>query len=114
MSKFFASHAVLIAGLIAASPALAFTHHPATPAEKAQTRDLNLQQLAIIQGHAPGDMQANTSAPTTDQSAPATNAPADQAAPAAAPNAPAAPQNSAQPAPQTDQAPAPQPQTPQQ
>jgi hypothetical protein len=116
MSKFFASRAVLVASLLAATPAFAFTHHPATPAEKAQTRDLNLQQLAVAQGHAPGNMQANTGAAPAG----ATNegaAPAEQNA-APAPNAPAAPQSSDQPAPQTPQtneAPAaPQPQSPQQ
>jgi hypothetical protein len=36
---------IAIAGLMGAAPALAFTHHPGTPAEHQQTDDLNQQQL---------------------------------------------------------------------
>jgi hypothetical protein len=113
MRKFFASSAVVIASLVVASPAFAFTHHPATRAERAQTRDLNLQQLAIAQGHAPGNMQASTGAPATTDNAASTDQNAAPAAPAA-PDASAAPQSS-QPAapqtPQTNQQPANAPQT---
>jgi outer membrane biosynthesis protein TonB len=117
MTRYFTSSAVMIAALVVAAPAFAFTHHPATRAERAQTRDLNMQQLAIAQGHAPGNMQANTGAQPTDAT---TNSatPADQNAAPAAPNAPAAPQSNQQATPQmpqTNKAPADsQPTTPQQ
>ena len=38
-------------------PSMARTHHPSTASERAQTRDLNQQQLAIAQ--APANQQAN-------------------------------------------------------
>ena len=53
---------VTVAGLIGASaltPALAFTHHPGTPAEHRQTDDLNAQQLQQAQS---GTTATNTTA----------------------------------------------------
>jgi|SRR5690348_15100449 hypothetical protein len=50
--------ALALAGSIATVPAIARTHHPSTKAEKAQTADLNKQQLAIAQGQAPANQQA--------------------------------------------------------
>lgn len=87
---------VAVAGLMSVSaltPALAFTHHPGTPAEHQQTDDLNAQQLQQAQSGTPS---ANTTAattptgaaPSTDQtaqSAPGTTDQTAQAAPSAAP-----------------------------
>jgi hypothetical protein len=66
-----------------AGGAQAFTHHPSTPAERAQTRALNEEQLKLAQQENAGlAMNANSTA--TDASADmAANAP-----PAAAPTAP--------------------------
>jgi len=50
--------ALAVAGSIATVPAVARTHHPSTKTERAQTRDLNKQQLAIAQGQAPANQQA--------------------------------------------------------
>lgn len=86
-----------VAGLMGASaltPAMAFTHHPGTPAEHQQTEDLNAQQLQQAQSVTPS---ANTTAattptgaaPGTDQTAQAAPSTADQtaqAAPSTAPN----------------------------
>src|SRR5215472_15938825 len=59
-----------LTGALITAPASARTHHPSTPQERAQTRDLNLQQLAIAQGQAPANQQAmNATQPA--QSAPA-------------------------------------------
>jgi hypothetical protein len=87
---------VTVAGLIGASaltPALAFTHHPGTPAEHRQTDDLNAQQLQQAQS---GTTATNTTAATTptgatpiaDQTAQTAPGAADQTAqvaPSAAP-----------------------------
>ena len=90
-----------LTGALIAAPAAAHTHHPSTPQERAQTRDLNLQQLAAAQGQAPANQQAmnaqaqqgaapaesqNTPAgqgPAAQQTAPAPNAPSNGQAPAA-------------------------------
>jgi len=75
-----------VAGLVSAltlTPAMAFTHHPGTPAEHAQTEDLNAQALQQAQSGTPATAAATattTAAPVTDQTA--------EAAPAAAPAAP--------------------------
>jgi len=81
---------VALAGLMGAAPALAFTHHPGTPAEHQQTDDLNAQQLQQAQSPdtqatAPSQTMASTStgaAPSTDQTAATQGAPstADQTA----------------------------------
>ncbi|MBV9992295.1 MAG: hypothetical protein JOZ72_13505 [Alphaproteobacteria bacterium] len=71
-----------IVGLALATPAIAFTHHPSTPAEDKQTDDLNAQQLAKAQqsstttvaGASSTTMPSNTqaaSAPATSEGAPA-------------------------------------------
>ena len=76
-TKSFVLGGVAIAGLIGAAPALAFTHHPGTPAEHQQTEDLNQQQL--------DQARSGTSAQTASATS---SAPADQqanAAPSAAP-----------------------------
>ncbi len=77
---------VAFAGLLAAAPAMAFTHHPSTAAERAQTRDLNLQALQKAQGQAPSNMQANlgtqnTGAPNMGASATANGGGAGMSAP---------------------------------
>jgi hypothetical protein len=87
-----------LTGALIAAPATARTHHPSTSQERTQTRDLNLQQLAIAQGQAPANQQAMNAQP--GQQAPAEvqqNAPSNQGQ-ATQPNAPApnAPSNGAQ------------------
>jgi len=86
-----------IVGLALATPAVAFTHHPSTPAERKQTDDLNAQQLAKAQeqaqaattttvaGGASSNMQARatTEGATNEQMASA-NTSAAGAAPVAA------------------------------
>jgi len=69
--------AVAFAGLLSAAPAMAFTHHPATPEEIQQTDALNAQALANAQtGTKPNQPTAAT------MPAPSTAAPAPAAAPA--------------------------------
>jgi hypothetical protein len=87
-TKSFILGGVAIAGLIGVTPAVAFTHHPGTPAEHQQTEDLNQQQLNQAQQAQPasatptaspmGDQQANAATMSTEQAA---------AAPSAAPSA---------------------------
>jgi hypothetical protein len=115
MRKFQTLGSALVLALttaLIAAPASARTHHPSTPQERAQTRDLNLQQLAIAQGQAPANQQAMNAAqtgqqapaqaqqntlPNQEQPAPPTNAPAPNApsngtpAPSAAPSDQSAP-----------------------
>jgi hypothetical protein len=68
------------AGLVAAAPAGAATHHRhhgmSTPAEREKTKQLNLQQLAMAQGQAPSNMTASVAAPnaTPEVSTPMNNA----------------------------------------
>lgn len=96
-----------IAMLVAMSvPAFAFTHHPSTPRERAQTRDLNLQQLALAKGQAPSDMQANagTTSNEMNNTAPAQSQPTtpDESSQPLSPQTPA-PDNNAKPQTQTPQ-----------
>lgn len=90
-----------LTGALVAAPAFARTHHPSTPQERAQTRDLNLQQLAAAQGQAPANQQAMNANQQPAQPAPAQtenqNTPSNQGQ-AAQPNAPApnAPSSGAQ------------------
>lgn len=84
---------VAIAGLMGAAPALAFTHHPGTPAEHQQTEDLNAQQLqqaqaATLSSAATAATTDTGAAPSTDQSAqaaPSATGQTAQAAPTVAP-----------------------------
>jgi hypothetical protein len=46
-----------------AGGAQAFTHHPSTKAERAQTRALNEEQLKLAQDNASPAMSANSMAP---------------------------------------------------
>jgi hypothetical protein len=92
-----------LTGVLIAAPATAFTHHPSTAKERAATRDLNLQQLAIAQGQAPANQQA-MNAGQPGQQAPAQaqqNAPSNEGTSTQPANAPApnAPSNGAQAAP---------------
>jgi hypothetical protein len=74
--KSFALGGAALAGLIAVSaPAIAYTHHPATPAERKQTDDLNAQSLANAQTPGNQTAMATTGTATTE------------AAPSAAPTA---------------------------
>ena len=56
-----------VAGLSA--PALAFTHHPSTAAERKQTDDLNAQQLALARGQQPMQQQASVATPEQQDNA---------------------------------------------
>jgi len=81
-----------LTGTLIAAPATAHTHNPSTPQERAQTRDLNNQQLAIAQGQAPANQQA-MNAGQPGQQAPAgtqQNAPSNQGQNTQQTNAPAA------------------------
>ena len=83
-TKSFILGGVAFAALMSITPAVAFTHHPGTPAEHQQTEDLNQQQLTQSQS----TMPAQSAAPMSDQQASATPAaPADQTASNAAPTA---------------------------
>jgi hypothetical protein len=68
-----------VAGLSA--PALAFTHHPSTAAERKQTDDLNAQQLALARGQQPMQQQAAATMPEQNNAMTATpqsTAPSEQ------------------------------------
>jgi hypothetical protein len=65
-----------VAGLSA--PALAFTHHPSTAAERKQTDDLNAQQLALARGQQPMQQQAAATMPEQNNAMMATPAPSEQ------------------------------------
>lgn len=67
-TKSFILGGVAIAGLLGITPAVAFTHHPGTPAEHKQTEDLNQQQLNQAQQAAPSQQMAQTGT-TNDQQA---------------------------------------------
>lgn len=61
MRKFPALGSALVlalTGAFVAAPALAHTHHPSTPQERQQTRELNLQSLQQAEGQAPANQQA--------------------------------------------------------
>lgn len=101
--------AIAFAGLLSASPAFAFTHHPATPEEIQQTDALNAQALANAR------MGTTSNAPTAG-----TDVNATTGATMTAPNTPATPDvnattttngdvNATTPAPETKPAPATQP-----
>jgi hypothetical protein len=73
--KSFALGGAAIVGLALASvPAVAYTHHPSTPAEQKQTDDLNAQALAQAQG------QPAQTASTETTALPAQNAMASNSA----------------------------------
>jgi len=52
--------AFALTSLVTLSPAFAFTHHPATPAEIKQTDDLNAQALAQAKGSEGGMTNASS------------------------------------------------------
>jgi hypothetical protein len=58
--KFAFGGAVALASLFAVSPVLAFTHHPATPAEIKQTDELNAQSLVQAKGAEGTTMNASS------------------------------------------------------
>src|SRR5215469_12193527 len=93
-----------LTGALIAAPATAHTRHPSTPQERAQTRDLNLQQLAIAQRQPPANQQAMNTG-QTEQQAPAQQAPSNQEQAAPPENAPVpnAPANGATPTAPSDQ-----------
>ncbi len=68
--------AIAFAGLLTATPTMAFTHHPATPDEIQQTDALNAQALSNAQmGSKPNQPSASTTpaavTPSPDATAPA-------------------------------------------
>lgn len=77
--KSFALGGAAIVGLaLAVVPADAYTHHPSTPAEQAQTNDLNAQSLVQAQGQPSQQAQAQpsqqtASADTTTTASPSTS-----------------------------------------
>lgn len=73
--KSFALGGAAIVGLaLAGAPAEAYTHHPSTPAERAQTDDLNAQSLTQAQGQpAQQTASADTSANATASNSPSTS-----------------------------------------
>ena len=88
-TKSFILGGVAIAALIGITPAMAFTHHPGTPAEHRQTEDLNQQQLDQSQANAQtgattSNQQANAGATAESSAAPNSQMQAN-AAPSAAP-----------------------------
>ncbi len=64
-TKFALVGAAVIAVTTFSVPALAFTHHPATPAENAQTEDLNAQSLASAQANTVPNIGATTNTSAT-------------------------------------------------
>lgn len=74
--KSFALGGAAIVGLaLAGVPAQAYTHHPSTPAEQAQTNDLNAQSLSQAQGQpAQQTASADTASSTMASKASATSA----------------------------------------
>jgi PRC-barrel domain len=94
--KSFALGGAAFIGLIAISaPAIAYTHHPATPAEQKQTDDLNAQSLATAQT---GSQQATAQAPQTAMAT--SGATTTGAPPSAAPTADVGQEKAAAPSPQ--------------
>jgi hypothetical protein len=72
--KSFALGGAAIVGLaLAGTPAGAYTHHPSTPAEQAQTNDLNAQSLSQAQGQPAQQAQQTASADTTTALSPSTS-----------------------------------------
>ena len=66
---------VAVAGLISAlslTPAMAFTHHPGTPAEHQQTDDLNAQQLQQAPSGTTATNAQMAAAPETSNTTPTT------------------------------------------
>lgn len=89
--KSFVLGAAFLSAAGLSAPALAYTHHPSTKAERKQTDDLNAQALAKAQGQEPMQQQAaNTATPaansampeqqnnTMTTTSPSATAPADQ------------------------------------
>lgn len=104
----FVLGAALLSAAGLSAPALAYTHHPSTKAERKQTDDLNAQALAKAQGQEPMQQQAaNTAMPQQQDNAMTTTS-----QPNAAPADQQTEQNSTKPAQPSDQAKAPE-QTPQ-
>jgi len=81
--KSFVLGAALLSAAGLSAPALAYTHHPSTKAERKQTDDLNAQALAKAQGQEPMQQQAaNTAMPEQQNNATTTTPQPSVAAPA--------------------------------
>jgi len=113
IKSFVLGGAALLSVAALSAPALAYTHHPSTKAERKQTDDLNAQALAKAQGQEPMQQQAaNTAMPAANTAMPEqqnnamTTTPQPNAAPAENQNQ----QDSTKPAQPSDQ---PTAQTPQ-
>jgi hypothetical protein len=75
MKRILALSAAAFVGLIGGADA--FTHHPSTPAERAQTRALNEQQLQLAKQENAGlAINADSTISARQVEAEATNAPA--------------------------------------
>ena len=116
IKSFVLGGAALLSVAALSAPALAYTHHPSTKAERKQTDDLNAQQLAQAQGQPMQQQAANTAMPAANTAMPEqqnnamTTTPQPNAAPAENQNQ----QDSTKPAQPSDQnaqtpQPAPQP-----
>jgi len=113
MHKLALAGAAAAALLVTSAPALAFTHHPATPAEIQATDDLNAKSLAEARAVAAG---TQPTASTNPQPAMTTPSP-DASAPVPAPSnpQPSATGNGSMNTPDTNTtAPAPAPEQPEQ
>jgi hypothetical protein len=75
-----------LSGAFIAAPAMAFTHHPSTPQERQQTKELNLQSLQQAQGQAPANQQAMNAQQAAPQAQEQQAAPPAQAQPQPAPD----------------------------
>ncbi len=88
IKSFVLGGAALLSVVALSAPALAYTHHPSTKAERKQTNDLNAQALAQAQGQPMQQQAANTAMPNASaampeqqnnaMTSPSTAAPADQ------------------------------------
>jgi hypothetical protein len=76
--KSFALGGAAIVGLALAGPAGAYTHHPSTPAERAQTDDLNAQALTQAQQGQPAQQQSAQTAGASSETM-ASNSPSQSA-----------------------------------
>lgn len=71
IKSFVLGGAALLSVAALSAPALAYTHHPSTKAERKQTDDLNAQALAKAQGQEPMQQQAaNTAMPAANTAMP--------------------------------------------
>jgi hypothetical protein len=113
MHKLALAGAAAAALLVAGTPALAFTHHPATPAEIQATDDLNAKSLADARAGAANQPTASVNSQTyMNNTTTATTPSPDASAPMPAPANPSANGNSTETPDANTAAPAPKPDQP--